>query len=60
MDAGLIPALIGMSTLVLCNIGAFLYSYGRLGGKVDGLNKRLDTLEQHFTNHLAAHGRGDV
>lgn len=63
MDGGLLSALIGFSTVAIVNVGAFLYSFGRLSQKVDGnketlkeVKAQLASLAGGFTDHLRSHG----
>lgn len=46
MDTGITAALIGIGMLVIINIVAVAYSYGKLSQKVNDFCQRVDRLEK--------------
>lgn len=46
MDGGIVAALIGLGALVIINIVAVAYSYGKLSQKVSDFCGRVDRLEK--------------
>ena len=51
MDSILIASFISVGSLIIVQIGVFLYGYGKLSQKVDDLCKRVDKVDQRL-NHL--------